>query len=216
MSEDKEFERILEISSQIADEHPGVVFIGGVAIYLHARNKRETGKFAESSHDSDFMVSLEDFGSLRHTDEVRKNRRLNKHEMSRDGVSFDVYVEHENGLTVPYDEVFAHSASYDGMRVACLEHLLILKVEAYLSRSASSKGKKDARDLLILARVFNGGVKAALVLPYLRKEHVEALERIGGSSVFMDVTKRNAHDARMLRLLFLNFVSALRARLPKR
>src|SRR5262245_5897824 len=103
-----EFQRILAVAERLATEHPGHVFIGGVAVYLHAVNNARTRDLAEASHDADFMLSLADFADLRDTDEVVANRRLSKHQLIRDGVEFDVYVERQNNLIVPYDEAGAH------------------------------------------------------------------------------------------------------------
>jgi hypothetical protein len=71
---------------RLAREHPGHVFIGGVAVYLHAINNPRTRDLAEASHVADFMLALADFADLRDTDEVVANRRLSKHRLIRDGV----------------------------------------------------------------------------------------------------------------------------------
>ena len=38
----------------------GVVFIGGIAVYLHATNLEATSDFAEFTHDADFYISFAD------------------------------------------------------------------------------------------------------------------------------------------------------------
>ena len=51
-------------------------------------------------------------------------------------------------MIVPYDQVAAHAMRYDALRVASLEHLCVLKLEAYRDRRSSAKGQKDAKDLI--------------------------------------------------------------------
>jgi predicted nucleotidyltransferase len=198
------FSQILAACREIASEYPGHVFIGGVAVYLHAMNNARLKESAEASHDADFMLSLTDFSDLRRTFEVTANRRLQKHQLIRDGIEFDVYVERQNGLTVPYDEAAAHAVQYGDMKVACLEHLLVLKLGAYVSRSQSSKGDKDARDLVTIARLGNK-IRPRLIAPFLLAEHEEALVTISRSPVFMEIAENNAQRAKNLRAMFTKF-----------
>src|SRR3990172_2523791 len=138
-----DFRQILAEMERVAATYPGHVFIGGVAVYLHAVNNPKTRGLAEASHDADFMLALSDFADLRDAEEIVPNRRLSKHQLIRGGVEFDVYVERRNGLLVPFDEAAAHAVHYGAIRAACPEHLLVLKLEAYRERMASAKGDKD-------------------------------------------------------------------------
>lgn len=52
-------------------------------------------------------------------------------------------MEGQHDLAVPYEGMAAHSELRLGIRVACLEHLLILKLRAFLDRRGSAKGDKD-------------------------------------------------------------------------
>jgi hypothetical protein len=203
-----DFMRILAAATRLAKEHPSHVFIGGVAVYLHAINNPQTRAAAETSHDADFMLSLSDFADLRDTDEVVANRRLSKHQVIRDGIEFDVYVERQNRLLVPYDEATAHAVSYGPVRVACLEHLLVLKLEAFRDRARSAKGDKDARDLVTIARVAGAKVRRELVTPFLRDQHAQLLDDVSASQVFTYLAKGNAHEAKALRTAFSRFVAA--------
>lgn len=205
-----DFQRILAEVARLAAQHPGHVFIGGVAVYLHAVNDPATRHLAEASHDADFMLSLADFADLRDTDEVVANRRLSKHQLIRRGVEFDVYVERQNKLVIPFDEAAAHAVAYDGIRVACLEHLLVLKLEALRDRSASSKGDKDTRDVISIARLCAGKLRAHLVSPYLRERHLELLEAVAAGPAFTYMCNGNAHEAKRLRKIFETFLSTLR------
>jgi hypothetical protein len=208
----KTFQHILVEVARLAEEHVGHVFIGGVAVYLHAVNDAKTKDAAETSHDADFMLALTDFADLRDTDEVVANRRLSKHQLIRDGVEFDVYVERQHRLLVPYDEAFAHAVTYDGIRVACLEHLLVLKLEAFRDRRHSAKGDKDARDLVTIGRLAGAKLRAQLAAPYLRDEHVKLLDEVAASAVFTYIARGNAHEAKGLRRAFSEFVKRVRAR----
>jgi hypothetical protein len=206
----KEFQKILEQVARLAGEHPGHVFIGGVAVYLHAVNNAATKDLAEASHDADFMLSLADFADLRDTDEVVANRRLSKHQMIRDGIEFDVYVERQNNLLVPYDEAAAHADAYGAIRVACLEHLLVLKAEAFRDRKRSAKGDKDARDLVTIARLSGRRVRPRLANPFLKDVHRNLLQEIAEGPVFTYIARGNVHTAKALRKTFQGFLEALK------
>lgn len=207
----KDFRLVLAEADALARQHPGHVFIGGIAVYLHAVNHPATRADAETSHDADLMLSLADFADLRDTDEVVSNRRLSKHQLIRHGVEFDVYVERQSRLLVPYDEAAAHGVSYPPFRVACVEHLLVLKLEALRDRQGSAKGDKDARDLVTLARVARGKLRSDLVEPFLRKEHRATLRAVAASPVFTYVAGGNAHEAKRLRERFAAFTAPLLA-----
>lgn len=131
----------------------GVVFIGGVAVYLHARAGHVPENWIEFSHDGDLYIALADFADLRDTEEVTANRRLTKHQFIKNGIDFDVYLEHNNGLRVTYADVRAHSVVVERVRIASLEHLLMLKLDAYAARRGSAKGRKDERDLIRIAHL---------------------------------------------------------------
>jgi hypothetical protein len=203
------FQHVLSVSSLLADELPKHVFIGDIAIYLHAVNNPATRSTSEFSHDSDFMVSLADFSTLRDSQEVTSNLRLGKHQLVLEGVEFDVYVERHNNLIVPYDEVYAHSKLYGNMSVACVEHLLLLKLEAYGSRARSAKGDKDARDVVNLAIVCRGRVRSRLMAPFLRRSHVDSLIKISQGRVFTEMCRGNVHEARKLRERFEDMVQSI-------
>jgi len=207
-----DFNRILGEVSRLAEEHPRHVFIGGVAVYLHAINDPRTKDIAEASHDADLMLALADFADLRDTDELVANRRLSKHQLIRNGIELDVYVERQNKLIVPYDEATAHAVSYGAIRAACLEHLLVLKLEAFRDRMGSAKGDKDARDLVTISRVSGGQIRPKLISPFLRDDHLKLLEQVAASPVFTYIARGNAHEAKGLRTMFSAFVAAVSGR----
>lgn len=205
----KDFDRILSSCAEISDELPGAVYIGGVAVYLHAANSRRANMQPEVSHDADFMISLVDFGELREARELTANRRLGKYQMIFDEVEFDVYVERQNKLIVPYDEVFANADAYEGIKVACLEHLLVLKLEALADRKGSSKGDKDERDVVAIGIMAGREVRRFLVEPYVGDEQVGMLKKIMKGRVFTDLASGNAHLAKKIRKSFSSFVDVL-------
>ena len=149
--DDTDFRELLTACQEIAITFSeGVIFIGGIAVYLHAINGDSTSGLAEFTHDGDFYISLADMADLRDIEQVTANRRLSKHQLIKRGFEFDIYTERQSSLIVPYDQVAAYSETFDELRVACLEHLLVLKLEAYRDRRNSSKGQKDSKDIIRL------------------------------------------------------------------
>lgn len=210
-----EFQELLTACVEIAESFPdGVVFIGGIAVYMHCINHSKTHSLAEFTHDADFYISLADMGDLRDIEEVTPNRRLQKHQLIKRGFEFDIYTERQSSLIVPYDQVIAHSVQYDLVRVACLEHLLVLKLEAYRDRQHSSKGRKDAKDLIRIALVaneLNRKLDMNLCVGYLDDEHLGLLAAIGKSPEFLALAKGNAKLAKNLRDTFKKAISGLLA-----
>lgn len=203
----EDFNQILEVSALLAEDHPGHVFIGGLAVYMHATNCNRG--VPEASHDSDLMVSLTDFSSMRDDFEVTRNARLGKHQLIWDNVEFDVYVEQQNNLRVPYDEAFMRRVSYGPINVACLEHLLVLKLAAYLDRKGSSKGHKDVRDIVTISQLADDEFENQIVREYLNEKDDKALEAIGRSNAFTTIARGNAHEAKKLRAEYLEFVDSI-------
>lgn len=201
-----DFGHVLDVCESLAVELPGHVFIGGVAVYLHAVNSRRAD-LVEVSHDADVMVSMADLSSLRDEVEVVSNRRLGKHQVVVDGVEVDVYVERQNSLAVPYDELFAWADSYGTMRVAAVEHLFVLKLVAHECRQGSAKGDKDARDLVRLVTMGKQWRKD-LTVPYLSEKHLRMLEKVSRSRVFSELCCRNAREAERLKEAFDRSVGA--------
>ena len=81
---------------------------------------------------------------LRDLEQLTPNRGLSKHQLIKRGIEFDVYTERHSALIVPYDQVIASSINFDLLKVAALEELFVLKLEAYRDRYSSTKGSKDA------------------------------------------------------------------------
>ena len=211
---DAEFDRLLAACAEVAGLfQEGVAFIGGIAVYLHAINLPGTRDFAEATHDADIYISLADMADLRDLEEVTANRRLSKHQMVKHGFEFDIYTERQSSLIVPYDAVMAHAVSYDGTRVASLEHLLVLKLEAFADRKGSVKGDKDAKDLLRIGAVAArgaSGFRAALSAPYIRDVHIDLLTLVERGPQVTSLAMGNAMVAKRLRREFGVLVAAVK------
>ena len=202
------FDKVIRECRELGESYPDAVFIGGVAVYLHASHAG-TGVPPEVSHDADFMVSVLDYGALKDVEEVTANPRLGKHQMLSGGVEFDVYVDRWNKLVVPYDEVASYSAVVEGVRVASLEHLLVLKLEALGKRGHTRKGDKDRGDVVQLGLMLGRRARENLLAPYFRQDYLESLLTVAGSALFYELCGGNAHDARRVRESFTDFVGTL-------
>ena len=203
MVSEQEFAKLLQASAELAELFPdGLVYIGGIAIYVHAINQKQTQALAETTHDADLYISLADMVDLREVEELTSNRRLGKSQLIKRGFEFDIYTERHSSLRVPYDEVAAHSHVYDAFRVACLEHLLVLKLAAYEDRKGSVKGEKDAREILRIAAVadaMGAPIRPELVLPYFSGDEMEWLRAIAKGPAPAALAKGNAHEAKVYR-----------------
>jgi hypothetical protein len=199
-----EFENLILACQEISSAYPdGIVFIGGIAVYIHAINNDQTKALAEFTHDADFYISLADMGDLRDDEQLTANRRLNKHQLIKRGFEFDIYTERQSGLIVPYDQVRAHAVSYDCFKVAALEHLLILKLEAYRDRKNSTKGEKDAKDIIrigLIAADQQEAFRSELCEGFMQEEHIELLEAIARGPEFLALAKGNSKYAKELRI----------------
>jgi hypothetical protein len=203
------FANILDACRTLSTDLPEVVFIGGVAVYLHTSMSSNPMLSPETSHDADFMVSLSNYGVLRDATVITHTPRLSKHQMKQEDIEFGVYVERQNALVVPFDEVFAHSKTIEQIRVASLEHLLILKLEAFKSRVNTPKGDKDERDVAKIGLLLGRRAKHVLITPYLRDDLLEIIHKVSRSLVFFELCEHNAHVTKKARTAFANFVSTI-------
>jgi hypothetical protein len=211
--ESSEFELLLATCAEVAEMFSdGVVFIGGIAVYLHAKNVKAASEFAEFTHDADFYISLADMGDLRDIEEVTANRRWSKHQMVKRGFEFDIYTERQSSLIVPYDAIVASSVVVTGIRLASPEHLMVLKLEAFADRKGTAKGDKDAKDVLRIATVMRRGPQAlrkTLVVPHLRDEHIELMALVARGPHAPALARGSAKVAKQLRRDLTEIVTAL-------
>jgi hypothetical protein len=212
--DDPDFPKLLGHCQEMAELFPdGIVFIGGIAVYLHAINLEATRQFAEATHDADLYISMADMSDLRDIEEVTPNRRLGKSQIVKGGFEFDIYTERQSSLIVPYDIISASSVIYDNVRVASIELLFVLKLEAFLDRQGSEKGMKDAKDLMrlaLIARKGTGRFDASLVTPFMRDEHALLLNRVERSSAALMMARGNAMQAKALRQDFAAVANQIR------
>lgn len=187
----------------------GLVAIGGMATYLHAQALADA-RLLEVSHDGDIYLSLADYSDLRDIEEVVHNNRLHKAQIEKRGVDYDLYIEHQSHLVVPFDDVVRHSVTINDIRCASLEHLLVLKLDAALDRAGSAKGEKDRRDVVRLVLLLENPQRA-LVEAYWRPEFDAYLVHTGKSRVFVEMAHGNTHDAAIWRRRYDQHLQALLA-----
>ncbi len=213
MTNDDQFSALLAACEELSGMFPGgLAFIGGIAVYLHAINNPSTQGYAEATHDGDFYISMTDMGELRDIEELTPNRRLSKHQLIKAGFEFDIYTERHSSLIVPYSEVIAYAENYGDLKVASLEHLFALKCEAYRDRKSSSKGSKDAKDLIRITAIASARKKpltTSLITPYLRDEHSTLLDDLIKRPEFVAMARGNAMEAKKLRTRFAAVVKTL-------
>lgn len=201
-----EFEHLLSCCHEISSLFPdGVVYIGGIAVYMHTINIEEIASFAEFTHDADFYISIADMSDLRDIEEVTPNRRLSKHQLIKEGFEFVIYTERYSSLIVPFDQVKAFSERYDVISVASLEHLLVLKLEAYRDRVKSSKGSKDAKDIIRISQIASARKKKlrpSLIEGYISDIHIELLRKLEKGPEAMSLAKGNSQLAKNIRKVF--------------
>lgn len=196
--EPDQWEQLLRTARELQEWFPeGVAFIGGLATYAHVYADEETRNLWAASHDGDFMITLADLSDLRDIEALSANRRLGKQQFVKNGFEFDVYVETQHDLPVPVEEVIASSVVKCDLRIACSEHLLILKAEALIDRSGSAKGNKDEDDILrILLTIKDPEVEN---LWRLSDAHIEAIDRCVNSDAPVRLASGNLHQARQIR-----------------
>lgn len=206
---------VSEVSSWAPEE---IVFIGGIAVYLHAVNHPSTEALAEATRDVDFYVSISAFSDLREAEEVVSSRSMSKQEFKKGDVSFDVYVQRASALPVPYEAAAAHAVDYGGIRVACIEHLLVLKLGAYADRRHSAHGDKDGRDLLSMAYlVETAGLPfdGAQVAAFLDEDAIELLASIAKGPGPVAMAQGNAQRAKHIRAAMATMVERIVEAAPK-
>ena len=196
-----DFSKLLSACDEVAQMYaPDIVFIGGIAVYLHAVNHEGTRALAETTVDADFYISMTAMTDLRDVEELQQNSRLSKHTFQRAGHSFVVHTERLAELPVPYSEVAAHAVKYDNVAVAALEDLLTLKLEAAADRYDSVHGQKDAKDVIrILLLAGEIPFDADRAVKYMQDRHFERLALIVKGPEFMALAEGNAKQAKGIR-----------------
>jgi hypothetical protein len=206
---DDEWATLLGAAAEIQTWFPdGVVFIGGIAVYAHAKENAEVASLAEKSHDADFMILRPDFADLRDLEALTSNRRLGKQQFVKRGFEFDVYVEGQSDLPVPVTEAVAESLVRSGLKVACPEHLLVMKAKAMQDRKGTPKGDKDEDDVIRILLVAQD-VQADR-LTHLTEEMLAELERAVAAQAPLRLARGNAHRASTIRKQALSRLAAVK------
>lgn len=119
------------------------ILIGGWAVFLYSKSLK--------SKDIDIIVDYGELAELKEKNEVFKNDRLKKYEISAENFDVDIYVPHYSELGINVVEIQKHTTNKEGFRVPDLEIMLLLKLFAWTNRRGSSKGQKDELDIFSLA-----------------------------------------------------------------
>ncbi len=218
MTGDEEWKSVFAAALEVASE-PGVILIGGVGVYLHIANligvEDKAVNWVEFSHDVDAYASLESFADLRDIYAITANKRLSKHQAMVRGEEVDLYVERNNGLSIPYDEIAARAAEYGDAKVACLEHLLILKLDAAIDRAGTPKGEKDERDVIKIVSMMEGRAMPEILAPYMSDERMGMLRKVEKSAAFSVLARGNALSAKRLRQSYSDVVKVIGGQPPR-
>ncbi len=102
-----------------------------------------------------------------------------------------------------------HDPNYANSGVAGLEHLLLLKLDAYKARQRSAHGQKDARDIAKILVLLRKTVPY-YALAQATSEDVAFVDRVMASDAFLTIAGGNAHEARKLRKFASTYADALR------
>ncbi len=207
-----DFGRLVSLCHEISRLYePGLIFIGGIGVYLHAINTAGLKEIAEATQDADLYISIAGFSDLREIEELSPNTRLNKHEFRKGGFSFDVYTERHSSLPVPYAEVAADAQQYDGVKVAAPEHLVVLKLEAAVERKGSEHGRKDIKDIIRLMLVAQASkFHPERCVAFMQDRHLVMLEDIAKGPEFMSLARGNAKEAKAMRSKFSSVLDSIR------
>lgn len=177
---------------------PALVFIGGLAVFAHCDESPLMKEFKAGTHDGDFCISLADYADLRDIEVITPNRRLSKSQLIKDGFEFDIYVENQHDLPVPYVDMLPQSEERIGMRVACPEHILVLKQAAFHDRKGSPKGDKDLNDMFkMLVVISERGTTPERMA--LLNDDLMALLSTEVVDISKNITRGNLHRAAALR-----------------
>lgn len=177
----KEFEGLRNAMKSICDKYGNdIVIIGGWATYFHTNG--------EMTGDIDMMIS--------HTIQSQFRKDYKNPKLSKEGFvcptgdDVDVYVAYQNKLKVDYPVISGLAEKIEGFNVACVEHLIVLKLAAARGREHTSKGQKDARDIMRLLALPNTKFKNKEILgTYLNDEDWQFMKDIASNvDVCSDIT----------------------------
>lgn len=177
-----------------------IVFIGGIATYLHVQRRPKTGLPLEATHDVDASISAVASSSLRDRYEFTENPRLHKVQIRVEDIDVDLYPQHIGRLRFSYADLAPYTQRYRGFKIAAIPHLLLLKIDAIKDRGSSKKGAKDRRDVAKLLVLLHGSPQAKKLLVGLAApSDLVDLRAVVKSPAFMELVHGNAKAASVLR-----------------
>lgn len=177
-----------------------IVFIGGIATYLHVQRRPKAGLPLEATHDVDASISAVASSSLRDRYEFTENPRLHKVQIRVEDIDVDLYPQHIGRLRFAYIDLAPYAQRYRGFKIAAIPHILLLKLDAIESRGSSKKGAKDRRDVAKLLVLLRGSPQARKLLAGLAApSDLAALRTVAKSTAFMEIVHGNAKAASVLR-----------------
>jgi hypothetical protein len=177
-----------------------IVFIGGIATFLHVQRRPKTGLPLEMTHDVDASISAVASGSLRDLEEVTENHRLHKWQIRVENIDVDLYPQHVSELRFSYLDLAPHAQRYRGLSIAAIPHLLLLKVDAIADRGSSGTGAKDRRDAAKLLVLLHGSPQAQSLLAGLATPNdLTILHSVVKSAALTEIARGNAKEAAVLR-----------------
>lgn len=130
-----------KILQELKSKHK-FILIGGWAVFLYTKTLK--------SKDVDIICEYEELEKFKEYHELRKNDRLEKYEISQDGIDIDIYVPFFSNLGAPTERLIKYTTMVEGFTVLTKEALLITKIKAWLDRQHSLKGEKDKIDIIAL------------------------------------------------------------------
>ncbi|MGI0141367.1 MAG: hypothetical protein ACREBF_01805 [Candidatus Micrarchaeales archaeon] len=117
------------------------VVIGGWATYLYSK--------LQKSQDIDIIIDYPTLRTLESRYLLSKNERLKKYEIKMDNYDIDIYLPNFSALPIPPKDIISdYATKVEGFTLPTPEALLVLKLGAAQDRRKSTKGEKDAIDVL--------------------------------------------------------------------
>jgi len=195
---DRAWAKVWTAVETLTQEHPeGTILIGGVAVFLHAAAAGPIFT-VEFTHDADMYVDLPSWSAIRNEHDATTNAALSKSQVIIGGIDVDIYVERKNRLRIAYEDLAMGAVDIQGKRVACLEHLLLLKLDAFADRGESKHGLKDQRDIAKLL-VLLKNTRPHYVVIQGTQQDIGLLDRVLRSAAFADLAGGNLRTASLLK-----------------
>lgn len=151
-----------------------LVLIGGVALFVHMHLSKSCLPMTRTK-DADILIGSNEYQYLRDQHEVSFNARLKKHEYkvslqvidTEKVIDVDVYVNHMHSLDVILGDVVKYCITYEGVNIAHLVHLLVLKLDNYIEfdgNKESDKFRKIKEDIVQITALIEVDETSCLLL----------------------------------------------------